>query len=421
MADNAFVKIGTALLKHQVKKLVGEDAMGAIGEEFAEIGGDKLDSWLGNKSTVEAIEKAANTARDLFRGKVNDDEVEQWMVMLPIHDLPAVLSAIEELPTSPDETKLESTLRESIAQNWRKLSPEQVNNAVNSFLTCLRSALLPIEKQTLMVIGRSVLRIEDTLNRLTKLVEQLQPYSTTTLVRKFHPLDINFVEQVLPITINAKEIVTKFCDFLQPDSKVRVLFITGDAKLGKTHLVGKVFPLIGKEQYSIKYAQVDLRNKVDVIPKILFTICSQLHPEINFDNYYQKHDNLLLNEFEETKEFVSDLRKATSITLLIFDQWDDANDYSQRWLREDLLQYCLSMQNIRVVVSGRTIPKVLSTIEPISRAYQLEPVLDDNEYITFCRKLGIDSVDLSDTTIKELARYVDYKPGFFAEFVKTGI
>ena len=101
MADNAFVKIGTALLKHQVKKLVGEETLGVISKELAEIGGDKLDFWLGNKSTVEAIEKAATTARNLFRGKVNDDEVEQWMVMLPIHDLPPVLSAIEELPEPP--------------------------------------------------------------------------------------------------------------------------------------------------------------------------------------------------------------------------------------------------------------------------------------------------------------------------------
>jgi hypothetical protein len=31
MADSTFVKIGTALLKHQVKKLVGEEALGAIG------------------------------------------------------------------------------------------------------------------------------------------------------------------------------------------------------------------------------------------------------------------------------------------------------------------------------------------------------------------------------------------------------
>lgn len=42
MTDNAFVKIGTALLKHQVKKLVGEETLGVISEELADIGGDKL-------------------------------------------------------------------------------------------------------------------------------------------------------------------------------------------------------------------------------------------------------------------------------------------------------------------------------------------------------------------------------------------
>lgn len=180
MAENAFVKIGTALLKHQVKKLVGEEALGAIGEELADIGGDKLDAWIGEQSTVVEIEKAADTARDLFRGKVNDDEVEQWMVMLPIQNLPSVLSAIEELPTSPDETKLENALRESIALNWKRLSAEQVNNAVAAFMSSFRSALLPIEKQTLTVIGRSVLRTEDKINQLLRLVEQLQVSSSAT-------------------------------------------------------------------------------------------------------------------------------------------------------------------------------------------------------------------------------------------------
>lgn len=45
MADNAFVKIGTTLLKHQVKKLVGEEALGAISEELAGIGRDKLNAY----------------------------------------------------------------------------------------------------------------------------------------------------------------------------------------------------------------------------------------------------------------------------------------------------------------------------------------------------------------------------------------
>lgn len=178
MADNAFVKIGTALLKHQVKKLVGDETLEVIGEELADIGGDKLDAWLGERSTQEEIEKAAQSAQTCFREKVTDNELQQWMISLPLGNLPKVVEAIDELPSSPNESKLENALRDSIALTWKKLSPEQVDNAVNSFLSCLRSALLPIEKQTLMVIGRSVLRIEEKINQLTKLVEQLKPYST---------------------------------------------------------------------------------------------------------------------------------------------------------------------------------------------------------------------------------------------------
>ena len=165
MADNAFVKIGTALLKHQVKKLVGEEALGAIGEELSGIGGDKLDAWIGEQAPPQQLEKAAQYAHQCFRGKVNDDELEQWMVSLPLGNLPKVVEAFEVLPKSPDETKLEVALRESVALDWKKLSAEQAENTVNAFLYCLRSALLPIEKQTLLVIGRSVLRTEEKIEK----------------------------------------------------------------------------------------------------------------------------------------------------------------------------------------------------------------------------------------------------------------
>jgi len=171
MADNAFVKIGTALLKHQVKKLVGEEAMGVIGAELADIGGDKLDAWLGDKSTIAEIERAAKTAEACFHDAVGDHELAQWMVSLPIGDLPKVLEAIEELPTSPDEKQLENEIRSAVA-GWRKLSSQQSEIAVNAFMSCLRNALLPIEKQTLMVIGRAVLRTEDKVDLLLRWFEQ---------------------------------------------------------------------------------------------------------------------------------------------------------------------------------------------------------------------------------------------------------
>lgn len=176
MSDNALIRILTALFKHQVKKLVGEDTLGVIGEELTSIGGDKLDEQvkllLGEKSTTESLEKAAEYVRATFSGKVNDEKVEQWMVMLPLDNLPSIVSAIEELPTSPDESKLEKALYETISLNWANLSAEQVNNAVNSYLSCLRSALLPIEKHTLTVIGRTVLRTEDKVDLLIRLFDK---------------------------------------------------------------------------------------------------------------------------------------------------------------------------------------------------------------------------------------------------------
>ncbi|HKI53487.1 MAG TPA: hypothetical protein VJ987_05135, partial [Anaerolineales bacterium] len=66
MSDNAFLKIGTALLKHQMKKLVGEKTLEVIGEELADIGGAKLDAWLGEQSTQDELEKASIIASDNF-------------------------------------------------------------------------------------------------------------------------------------------------------------------------------------------------------------------------------------------------------------------------------------------------------------------------------------------------------------------
>jgi len=68
MADNAIIKILTALLKHHVKKVVGDETLGVIGQEIAAIGGDKVDeqikSWLGEATNAEELENAARYAYD---------------------------------------------------------------------------------------------------------------------------------------------------------------------------------------------------------------------------------------------------------------------------------------------------------------------------------------------------------------------
>ena len=176
MADNGVVRIMTALLKYQVKKLVGDEALGVIGEELADMGGDKFDEqlkgWLGQETTRSKLIDAANQAQDDFENNIGDPELKDLMRELGPGTLPKVLEVLDALPGAPDESQLESALREAIRRDWKNTSAAQQDRAVRVFMTSLRSALLPLEKQSLMVIGRAVLRTEDKVDLLLKLFEQ---------------------------------------------------------------------------------------------------------------------------------------------------------------------------------------------------------------------------------------------------------
>ena len=79
MADNAIIKIMPALLKHQVKKGVGDETLGVLGKELAGIGGDKVDghlsSWLGNKKNEQELEKAALYAHGCFQKNIDNANI----------------------------------------------------------------------------------------------------------------------------------------------------------------------------------------------------------------------------------------------------------------------------------------------------------------------------------------------------------
>lgn len=245
MADNAIIKILTALLKHQVKKVVGDEALGAIGQEIASIGGDKVDeqikSWLGEETNAEELENAALYAQKCFQEKIEDHELVQWMVSLPLGDLPKVVKAIDNLPKSPDEKQLENVLRESVSTNWKKLFPEQVDNAIISFLSCLRSAILPIQKQTLMVIGRSVLRTEDKVDLLLRWFDQYIIQGKTVPIKEIDSEPAEFWNlkhpYAMPPNFTGRLAERKMLmDWLQNDTENRLFILCALGGFGKSAL-----------------------------------------------------------------------------------------------------------------------------------------------------------------------------------------
>ena len=63
MTDKALVRILTALLKHQVKKMVGDEALDEIGKELVSIGGEKLTSKSNHGSVRKQMPKLLKMLR----------------------------------------------------------------------------------------------------------------------------------------------------------------------------------------------------------------------------------------------------------------------------------------------------------------------------------------------------------------------
>ena len=243
-------------------------------------------------------------------------------------------------------------------------------------------------------------------------------------------------------TINMQEAIDQFHQLMQPDCEFRVLRLLGEAKLGKSHLVTKLFPHLGQTIYQARYAVLDLRNPAQDIADILHAACNWLGGMINFPTYAAAHRDWLNRPIiqvsglqallsriqvkapEETDEshkmarhlttqFVADLRQLTiAPVLLIFDQLDDANPANQDWLIDTLLVQLAPLTHVRVVVAGRTMPEASGSYAAICCSYELLPVHEDQAYINYCRECKI---ELAENEIRVLARAVDYKPGAFAD------
>src|SRR5262245_6932937 len=75
--------------------------------------------------------------------------------------------------------------------------------------------------------------------------------------------------------IDREEAVGLFQTLINTTTPLRVLRLLGEAKMGKTHLLTKVFPALA-QQHSTRCAVLDLRNKQQTIIIHLHNACEQL-------------------------------------------------------------------------------------------------------------------------------------------------
>jgi hypothetical protein len=244
-------------------------------------------------------------------------------------------------------------------------------------------------------------------------------------------------------TINMLEAVNLFRHLMQPHSQMRVLQLVGTAKMGKSHLITKIFPALARDEYQADWAILDLRNRMQTVPDTLHIACSQLGTK-HFANYYSAHQewtnrpkvevrnlfarfsriDISAKESREdahyrdrhlTTQFVGDLSKhSDTIMLLLFDSIDSAAESIQTWLTDMLLVQVSRLDHIRVVIAGRSLPETNGSYSSLCRNYQLQPVIEMEAYFTYCQNLKATLVEQS---IRDLVHACDYIPGMFVEFV----
>jgi hypothetical protein len=245
------------------------------------------------------------------------------------------------------------------------------------------------------------------------------------------------------ITINQQDAIDLFHQLMQPDSPFRVLRLLGEAKIGKSHLMAKVYPALACETHQARCAMLDLRNRAQTVPDILHAVYSLLGGRANFPAYHTAHTEWLRRPLVEvhglqallslvsiraeegsdesrkwvrhlTTQLTTDLGNLNDgLVVLLFDAVDDADESTQDWLMDTLLVQLVPLPHLRMVVAGRSTLEAYGSYAAFCHSRELLPVREEEEYIAYCRQVGADLVEQS---IRDFAKACDYKPGLFVDY-----
>lgn len=246
------------------------------------------------------------------------------------------------------------------------------------------------------------------------------------------------------ILIDRVDVVKKFTEMINKANERKMLRVLGAEKMGKSRVI-REFRRITSQNENMSYALVDLRSKYQNYCELMFQIVQQI-TEVEFRNFTEaqrqaildskpeiKGLNMLLssasinlsNHQSDTREqyhrhrttvaFCTDLKCANldRPIVLMFDTFDSASTTIQDWINEQFIPALLKVSNVFVVIAGRVLPDVPSSLEDICESYMLESV-SLNDHKLFCTQFGI---DISDETLADFHEVFEGTPGLFAEYV----
>jgi hypothetical protein len=243
--------------------------------------------------------------------------------------------------------------------------------------------------------------------------------------------------------INTQEAIKLFRHLLQSNSQMRVLRLVGATKIGKSHLLTKVFPQIVHELYQARLAIIDLRNPAHTIPDFLDIASRQLgdqacnnyarashhwtnRPKVEVKGLLAKFARISISAKDSiddafdrdrylAEHFLNDLAKLDDKPLLLFfDSVDCSTKAIQTWLLDTFIPQVSTLPHVRVVIAGCDLPEASGSYTASCKSYRLKPVKKVKEYVTYCQMIN---ATLPEDIIRILVSAARYTPGFFVELM----
>jgi tetratricopeptide (TPR) repeat protein len=170
-----------ALLKHQAKQWLGEDAAGIAAQTvISEDLQKQLDGWLKQAETTRQLLNAAKRAQDYLQDPRNcpNSDLHGLFRDLPFGDESSVQAALADLPGAMDSNSVQLALREAFVRDLPNLSPEQQEEAARLYTDALLRAvgtlepfLSPILLQTALDLKKGQFAQDKKLDEIISLLQ----------------------------------------------------------------------------------------------------------------------------------------------------------------------------------------------------------------------------------------------------------
>src|SRR5436305_6385539 len=131
---------------------------------------------------------------------------------------------------------------------------------------------LPTGGEPIMSWSNRDAAFTDVSKGIRKVIQEVIPASTNDkMLEKTDQESYSHYE-----TIDTSEVIALFKRIMDNDGHIRVLRLIGEAKMGKSHLLAKVFPSIVEQDDQARHVILDMRNRMYAVPDILGMACDFL-------------------------------------------------------------------------------------------------------------------------------------------------